>query len=52
MWRDAKAGLLIEKRMIDLDLTVEDLAKPLEELEPVFEKVKEQKPELIPFVYG
>lgn len=46
-------GWIVDREtMIDLDLTVEDLAKPLEELEPVFEKVKEQKPELIPFVYG
>lgn len=46
-------GWIVDREtMIDLDLTVEDLAKPLEELEPVFEKVKEQKPELIPFIYG
>ena len=46
-------GWIVDREtMIDLDLTVEDLAKPLEDLEPVFEKVKEQKPELIPFIYG
>ena len=46
-------GWIVDREtMIDLDLTVEDLAKSLEELEPVFEKVKEQKPELIPFIYG
>ena len=38
--------------MIDLGLTVEDLKKPLSELEPVFEKVKAEKPELTPFIYG
>lgn len=36
-------GWIVDREtMIDLDLTVEDLAKPLEDLEPVFEKVKEQ----------
>lgn len=46
-------GWLVDwETMIDLGLTVEDLAKPLSELEPVFEKVKAEKPELTPFIYG
>ena len=46
-------GWLVDREtMIDLGLTVEDLKKPLSELEPVFEKVKAEKPELTPFIYG
>lgn len=47
------SGWLVDRNtMLDLDLTVEDLAKPIEELEAVFEKVKNEKPELTPFVYS
>lgn len=41
LWR-CEGWIVDRETMIDLDLTVEDLAKPLEDLEPVFEKVKEQ----------